>query len=97
MPEIIQGKAVLTLKVTAGNVYAIKYNKASAINVVNYTDGSIFVSENPEINVDAEVGEFLVITDGNCYNEYLFYKSGTNIVYIKADADGKICIVRKQW
>lgn len=93
----VKGNNVLTINVKAGDIVAIEYDKIAVANIVNYTDGSIFVSENNDFKLENNVGKYLTITDGNSYNEYVFYKSGKNTVYIKNDADGYICVVRKIW
>lgn len=97
MIEITDGKQCISVKVKAGDIISITYNQVESINISNYTDGSIFVSEENDFTFNNSVGNFLTITDGNSYNEYLFYKSGKNTIYIKCDADGVISIMRKQW
>lgn len=89
--------SVLTIQVKAGDVITVEFTSVAAVNIINYTDGSIFVSEDNDFNTIDGVGKYLTITDGNCYNEYLFYKSGANKIYIKVDADGFICVIRKIW
>lgn len=97
MRNEILGTKYLTIKVKAGDIIPIKYVSAAALNIINYTDGSIFVNDTANFDFVDDVGDFLTITDGNCYNEYVFYKSGLNTIYVKCDADGYVCIVRKQW
>lgn len=97
LKEKINGELVLTINIKAGEIYPIEYKSVAAVNVINYTDGSVFVSEKNNFEFNNNVGKFLTITDGNCYNEYMFYKAGKNTLYIKADADGYICIARKIW
>lgn len=97
LKDKIDGQIVLTLNVKAGDIIPIEYKSITSANVVNYTDGSIFVSETNDFSLIENVGKYLTITDGNSYNEYIFYKSGKNTLYIKADADGYICVVRKLW
>lgn len=95
--EKIKGKNVLTINMKAGDIYPIEYNSIAAANIVNYTDGVIYVSEQNEFTLNNNIGNYLIITDGNSYNEYYFYNSGKNTLYVKADADGYICIIRKAW
>lgn len=97
MIEILNGKQCHTIKVKSGDIIAITYNQVESINIINYTDGSIFVSEQNNFTFENNIGDFLTITDGNSYNEYIFYKSGKNTIYIKCDADGVISIIRKVW
>lgn len=97
LKEKVEGKNVLTINIKAGDIYPIEYKSIASANIVNYTDGVIFVSEKDDFTLTDGVGEYLVITDGNSYNEYVFYKAGKNILYVKADADGYICVVRKAW
>ena len=93
----VDGSQAITIEVSSGNIYEIEYEDVAGVNIVNYTDGSIFVSEVNDFETTDGVGQYLTLTDGNMYNEYLFYKSGTNKLYIKCDADGHICLVRKLW
>lgn len=95
--EAINCDSVLTIYLKAGDIIPIKFNSIASANIINYTEGSIFVSETNDFVLKDGVGNYLTITDGNCYNEYLFYKSGKNKLYVKADADGFICIIRKIW
>ena len=97
MIKEIKGDLTLTINIKAGDIYAVKYNKTAMLNIVNYTDGAIFISEKPNFDYIDNVGNFLTVTDGNSYNDYMFYKKGENTLYIKADADGYVCLVRKQW
>ena len=97
MIEILNGKQCHSIKVKAGDIISITYDQVESVNISNYTDGSIFVSEENNFTYDNNIGNFLTITDGNCYNEYVFYKSGKNTIYIKCDADGVISIIRKLW
>ena len=97
LKEVIKGEQCLTINIKAGEIYPIEYDKIAIADVINYTDGVIFVSEYNDFELNNNVGKYLTITDGNSYNEYVFYKSGKNTLYIKADADGYICIIRKLW
>lgn len=93
----IKGSNILTLKVTANNVYHIKYDKISTLSIINYTEGSILISETNDFELIDNVGKYLIITDGNSYNDYIFYKSSPADVYIKTKTDGEICLVVKRW
>lgn len=97
LKEILHGKQAMSIKVKAGDIISIQYNSVESVNIGNYTDGSIFVSESNNFDYVNDVGNFLTITDGNCYNEYILYKPGSNTIYIKCDADGVVSIMRKQW
>ncbi len=97
LKEPIKNKSVITINVKAGNIYPIEYDNIAMADIVNYTDGVIFVSEKNNFDLVNNVGEYLTITDGNSYNTYMFYKNGNNTLYIKADADGYVCVVRKLW
>ena len=76
--EKIEGKNVLTVNMKAGDIYPIEYKSIASVNIVNYTDRVIFVSEKDDFTLTNGVGDYLVITDGNSYNEYVFYKAGKN-------------------
>lgn len=97
LKDVIKGESVLTINVKAGDIYPIEFTNIASANIVNYTEGSIFVSENNNFELVNNVGKYLTISDGNSYNEYIFYKTGKNTLYIKVDADGFICVVRKLW
>lgn len=97
MKEIVQGTLALTLDMKAGDIYPIEYQSVSSVNIVNYTDDSLFVSSSPDFEFNNNVGNFLTIASNNAYNEYVFFKSGKNTLYIKAISDGYVSIVRKQW
>lgn len=97
LKDIIKGEQCLTINIKAGEIYPIEYTNIAIADIVNYTEGVIFVSEENDFTFTDNVGKFLTITDGNTYNSYIFYKSGKNTLYIKADADGYVCIMRKLW
>lgn len=97
LKDVIEGKHVLTINMAAEDIYPIEYDNIATANIINYTDGVIYVSEENNFELKNNIGEYLTITDGNAYNDYIFYKSGLNKLYIKADAAGYVCIVRKQW
>lgn len=95
----INGSLALTIRIIPGELYKVNYDKAAIINVVNYTDGSVYVAEKPEFDFIDNVGNFLTVTDGNSYNDYQFY-SRNNSIYVKVDenvTEGTICLIRKQW
>ena len=89
----------ISVNIKAGDIIEIEFPSIARANIVNYTDGAIFVSENNDFSLDetGKIGNYLTITDGNAYYEYMFYKKDKNKLYIKADADGFICIIRKIW
>lgn len=97
LKDIVKGKQCLTINIKAGEIYPIEYNNIAIADIVNYTDGVIFVSEENNFNLVNNIGEYLTITDGNSYNTYIFNKSGKNTLYVKADANGYVCIIRKTW
>lgn len=90
---------VLSINMSAGDIIEIEFPSIACADVVNYTDGVIFVSEDNDFTLDetGKVGKYLTITDGNTYNEYTFYKKNKKKLYVKADADGYICVMRKVW
>lgn len=90
---------VITINMTAGDVVEVEFPTVARADIVNYTDGVIFVSEENDFTLDetGKVGKYLTITDGNTYNEYIFYRKDKNKLYVKADADGYVCISRKIW
>lgn len=92
-------KNTLTVKLTAGDIVEIEFPSIARADVINYTDGVIYVSEenNFELDESGVIGNYLTITDGNTYNEYIFYRKDNKKLYVKADADGYICVVRKIW
>lgn len=92
-----KGQQAMSISVSAGDVICINYDLISSLNIVNLTEGAIFVSEENDFEVSNNVGNFLTITDGNSYNEYFFYKNKKNKIYIKSDANGIVSVVRKQW
>ena len=92
-------KNAITIKVLAGDIIELEFPSIARANIVNYTDGVIYVSEDNDFTLDetGKVGNYLTITDGNAYNEYIFYKKDKNKLYVKADTNGYICVIRKIW
>lgn len=97
LKEVIKGQNVITIKVKAGDIQPIEYEQVASVDVVNYTDGTVFVSDKNDFEMVNNVGNYLTVTDGNSYNSFTLYKSGKNTIYIKTDTDGMICVVRKIW
>ena len=97
MKDIVKGEAAITIDMKAGDIYPIEYDNIATATIANYTEDGIYVSEKPEFEFDGAIGKFLVISSGAAYNDYLFYKSGKNILYIKSLTDGYVTIVRKRW
>jgi len=97
LQDVTKGELILTLHVKADEIWPIQYDNVSTLNIVNYTDGAIFASENNNFEINNNVGKYLTITDGNAYNEYVFYKSGKNTIYIKTEGDGFVCVIKKRW
>ena len=95
----IKGQDLLTLDVIAGNIYEITYDQISALNIFNYTEGSLFISnkEDCDFKFEDNVGNFLTIGSGNGFNNILFYMNGENKIYLKPDANGYISMFRKLW
>lgn len=97
MKDIIKGKLALTIEMKAGDIWPIEYDSVSSLNIVNYTDGAIYVGEKNDFEYKNGVGEFLTISSSNGYNDYIFYSAGKHIIYIKADEDGCVSIINKAW
>lgn len=97
MKDIVKGEIALTLDMKAGDIYPIEYDNIATATIANYTEDGIYVSEKPEFEFENSIGKFLVIGSGAAFNDYVFYKSGKNILYIKALTDGYVTIVRKRW
>lgn len=97
MKDIVKGEIALTLDMKAGDIYPIEYDNIATATIANYTEDGIYVSDKPEFEFENNVGKFLVIGSGAAYNDYIFYKSGKNTLYIKALTDGYVTIVRKRW
>lgn len=100
MKDVVKGEIALTIDMKAGDIYPIEYDNIATATIANYTDDGIYVSEKPEFEfneANGAVGKFLVISSGAAYNDYIFYKSGKNTLYIKALTDGYVTIVRKRW
>lgn len=92
-------KNAITINMSAGDIVELEFPSIARANIVNYTDGVIYVSEDNDFTLDetGKIGNYLTITDGNAYNEYVFYKKDKNKLYVKADANGYICVIRKIW
>lgn len=97
MKDKVKGELVLTIDMKAGDIYPIEYDNIATASIANYTDDTLFISDKPEFDFEDNVGKFLVIGSGTAYNDFIFYKSGTNTLYIKALTDGYVTIVRKRW
>ena len=97
MKDTVKGEIAITLDMKAGDIYPIEYDNIATATIANYTDDGIYVGENPELDFDGAIGKFLVISSNSAYNDYIFYKSGKNVLYIKALTDGYVTIVRKRW
>lgn len=97
MKDVVKGELTLTIDMKAGDIYPIEYDNIATATIANYTDDGVYVSEKPEFEFENNIGKFLVIGSGAAYNDYIFYKSGKNTLYIKALTDGYVTIVRKRW
>ena len=97
MKDIVKGEIALTIDMKAGDIYPIEYDNIATATIANYTDDGIYVSEKPEFDFNGAIGKFMTISSGGAYNDYIFYRSGKNILYIKALTDGYVSIVRKRW
>lgn len=97
MKDVVKGEIAITLDMKSGDIYPIEYDNIATATIANYTEDGIYVSETPDLEFDGAIGKFLVISSGSAYNDYIFYKSGKNTLYIKALTDGYVTVVRKRW
>lgn len=97
MKDIVKGEIALTIDMKAGDIYPIEYDNIATATIANYTEDGIYVSEEPNFEFDGAIGKFMTIGSGAAYNDYIFYKSGKNTLYIKALTDGYVSIMRKRW
>ena len=97
MKDIVKGEIALTIDMKAGDIYPIEYDNITTATIANYTEDGIYVSEEPNFEFDGAIGKFMTIGSGAAYNDYIFYKSGKNTLYIKALTDGYVSIIRKRW
>lgn len=97
MKDVVKGEIALTIDMKAGDIYPIEYDNIATASIANYTEDGIYVSEKPDFDFNGAIGNFLVISSGTAYNDYIFYNSGKNRLYIKSLTDGYVSIVRKRW
>ena len=83
MKDVVKGEIALTIDMKAGDVYPIEYDNIATASIANYTEDGIYVSEKPNFDFNGAIGNFLVISSGTAYNDYIFYNSGKNTLYIK--------------
>lgn len=95
-PIHVKADMTVTIDMKADIVYEIEYT-GSSVNIINYSDGALLISEINDFEKVDGVGKYLTITSGNIYNDYIFHKSGKNYLYAKADKAGQICLVKKNW
>lgn len=90
----IEAKRYITIHVNAPQTYEVEYNKEFKANILNNTNGSIYVSQSPEF-VDGEVYNDFITLPENCIVNNVTTKS--NKIYIKvngSNVSGNIVIER---
>lgn len=91
----VTGKSELSIEATEGEIYKVSYETSTAVDICNDAEGSIFVNSSGTFEKTGSVGNYLVVPEGGSYNGFRpDIQSGTAI-YIKANAEGIISIVRK--
>lgn len=92
----IEGNALMTLTANAGETYCVQYNSNYIVDILNETDGEIYISSDGDFNETGDTANYLTIPAGNGYNNYNHIYAFENKLYIKADTSGKICITARR-
>lgn len=88
----MKGKNNLSINVSEDSIYKIEYDSWFRVNILNYTDGEIYVSSNENFDFDGDVAEVLTIGSKMFYNGFA---TASGSIYIKALKTGVVVIARE--
>lgn len=87
----IKGQKILTITAVSGDEYTVKYESGFKADIKNATDGDIYISSKNDFTDTDNVGNYVVLSSGECYNGLV---DSFGKLYIKSDGGGRITIVR---
>lgn len=88
----INGKALITLTVGEGEEYCLQYEDNHSVDIINNTDGAIYISSDGVFDSSDGAGHYLTIPEGCGYNGYNhMYMS--NKLFVKSNGAGEVCII----
>lgn len=86
----IEAKKIMTIDVTANEIYEINFGTMFTADIMNYTDGNVCISFDSVFNDDGDTKHYLELGKGCAYNSL---KNGMGVMYIKAESSGKVAVV----
>lgn len=92
----LKGNALITFTAAAGETYCIQYSSNYVVDISNGTDGDIYVSSDGAFDEADNAGNYLTISAGSAYNGYNHVYVFENKLFIKTEANGKICVAARR-
>lgn len=86
----IKGNKFLTIAGVAGEVYRITYTKCFEVDIINSSDGDLYVGSSENFTTEDGVSNYAVIKSGGYYNGLRV--SGS--LYLKSNGTGEITVIR---
>jgi hypothetical protein len=88
----INASETVSIAVSAGEIYALKYADNYVLDIMNDTGGDLIVA----VKNSFTGSDYLTVPAGAAYNNYRYMRIGENTIYIKTNAAGNICIAARR-
>lgn len=86
----IKGNKFLTIAGVAGEVYKITYTKCFEVDIINSSEGDLYVGDSEGFTTEDDVSDYAVIKSGSYYNGLRV----SGALYLKTNGAGEITVIR---